>query len=153
MIVYRICKKEFAHDLTGEGARHYGGRWNFPGVPCIYASQFRSLCILEFAVHSALIRLPETLVIASLFLPDNAITKTEPSGLPRAWHSPKSSLVSQSFGTKWLKENKQLALQLPSIIVPEESNFIINPSHPRFGELKIEKVKPFKLDPRLFATI
>ncbi|MBS1902440.1 MAG: RES family NAD+ phosphorylase [Bacteroidetes bacterium] len=148
MIVFRITKQENSRDLSGEGARLYGGRWNSPGRPMLYTATSRSLSLLEMLAHSTI--LPTGMVRAMLELPPHTrIHKLELADLPIGWDVKPHSLVSQKIGDDFLRALKFLALEVPSVIVSAESNVLINPLHPDAGKIKILGLENLFVDPRL----
>ena len=129
MNVFRVVKKQHANDLSGEGARLFGGRWNYTGTPCIYASTSRSLAILELTVNTSKENLPEDLIILTISIPDQLIHSINKKNLPQNWMKTPAPSNAKSFGTSLLNTMKYLAFLLPSAVVPEENNIIINPLH------------------------
>ena len=75
MIVYRISKTKNIKDLSGTGARIFGGRWNNKGVSIIYASESRALATLEYLVHVPLSLMPTDLSLAAIKIPDSIVPK------------------------------------------------------------------------------
>lgn len=148
MIVYRIGKSTFGKDLTGEGARIFGGRWNQKGTPCIYTSSTKSLCILEYSANVPAIDLPPNPVITTLEIPDSSVL-TRIGKLPLNWKKSPASFLTRDFGTRLLKKNKFLVIRIPSVIVTDEYNYIINPLHPRMREVKIVSVEKYAYDTRI----
>jgi RES domain-containing protein len=141
LIVYRLAKAAFT-SLDGEGARLYGGRWNSPGRPMIYAAASPSLALLEVLVHLDLPPdlIPDDYRLLSIHLPDDApvLSLQTPPEDPRA------------RGDAFLAAGEVLALSVPSVIVPQERNTLINPRHAAAGGLRVEAEVPFRLDSRLF---
>lgn len=150
MIVYRIAKTGHIYDLTGAGARLYGGRWNHKGIGMIYASENRSLASLEFLVHVAHAILPTDLSITAIKIPDSIISKEiSIAELPDNWNQYPPPLKLADIGTRWALSNVTLLLRVPSVVVPHEFNILINPSHPDMNQISISKVEKFKFDDRL----
>ena len=152
MLVYRIGTTKYSNDLSGEGARLYGGRWNHPGIACIYSAETRALSVLEFTAHVSIDTLPKSLSITCIEIPDDSIKSIPLSSLPSTWKSWPHSKSSRDFGTKLLEACKFLVLKFPSAIVPDEFNYVINPLHTRMKEVKIKEVKEFLWDTRLKGT-
>jgi RES domain-containing protein len=139
--VWRICRRPFA-DLSGEGARLYGGRWNAPGRPLIYAAETAALAVLEVRVHLDLDwdMLPDDYVLVAI---DAAAIATEtihefPDD-PRA------------FGDAWIESRRSALLRVPSWIVPESYNALINPAHPDALSIQLGAIRPFQFDQRLWT--
>lgn len=153
MVLYRLAKDQYIRDLSGTGARMYGGRWNHKGVAALYMSLYRSLAILEFLVHTSIHALPPNLSILSLEIPNIHEADEFPvEDLPDNWRTypAPGSLAEQ--GTSWLLSGNNLLLKVPSVIVPDECNIIINPTHPDFGDIEIQSVSSFDLDSRFLKS-
>lgn len=151
MKLFRISKTKYINDLSGIGAQLYGGRWNEKGVRVIYTSESRSLAVLEFLVHVSMINIPKDISIIQIDLPDNikpSVINT--SFLPLNWKSYPSFDILAKIGTRWLKSGKTLLLKVPSVIIENEYNFLINPTHPDFSIIKKKKAVNFNFDTRLF---
>jgi RES domain-containing protein len=148
--VYRITRAPHA-EISGEGARLYGGRWNHVGTPAVYASENRALAVLETLVHVNPRRVPTDLVIVTISIPETVprTTWTE-DHLPDRWHELNAD-EARDRGTQWLASNSAAVLWLPSAILPAESNIILNPGHPDHGRALIVETEPFAFDPRLVA--
>ncbi len=137
---WRICRRPFA-DLAGEGARRFGGRWNSPGRPLIYTAETAALAVLEVRVHLDLAWdvLPDDYVLATIDLP--TITAEELVNLPPD---------TIATGDAWLASQRSALLKVPSVIVPESFNILINPLHPDAARISIAAVRPFSFDERLW---
>lgn len=140
-----------AKNLDGEGAKIYGGRWNEPGIPCIYTSESRALSLLEYSCHAELHLIPRTLSFITYEIPEHSIKTFKVGELPGNWkHSPHPK-EPRGFGTEFLQANQFLVYGLPSVVIEEEMNFIINPSHPDFDQVKLIEIKDYVYDIRLKA--
>jgi RES domain-containing protein len=149
MEVYHLGRTRFADQLSGEGAKLHGGRWNRIGQPCIYASESKALCILEYAANVSLDLLPLSLSITVYFIPDNSWKQFNENELPKNWNAVPVTSETKEWGTIHLQEKKILTLKLPSVIIPSEYNFIINPLHPDFKKVKIKNIHSFTFDQRI----
>ena len=153
MILYRIAKKKFALDRSGKGARGVGGRWNSPGHPVIYTAGSTALSALEYLVHIRHMSVvPDNLVIVTLEISDTLILTLPAEQLPPDWmHSPYGH-DARNFGDTWVAGKRSLALRVPSVILPfgHGWNYLINPTHPEIGSVKISEDSPFAFDSRLF---
>lgn len=149
MKVYRVSKTRYSRDLTGEGARLNGGRWNHILTPCIYTSASRALAVLEFTVNVSPDEIPPSLSITTFEIPDNAIAKFKPADLPADWNLFPAPASAKDFGTVLLKKAVKPVLQLPSVIIPMEFNYILNPLHPISKDFKIVAVEDFVYDVRI----
>lgn len=148
---WRIAQARFALDRHCEGSRLHGGRWNQPGVGALYVATSIELAALEKFVHTGGIA-PVDLQLVAVDLPDDEglIATTPIEALPADWAALPGSDAAQAFGTDWLLKGAELVLLVPSVIVPEAMNGIINPLHPRYAEVGMTLVRPFDFDPRMF---
>jgi RES domain-containing protein len=151
---WRITKKKYASEaFSGEGAKLFGGRWNPVGYPMVYMAQNLSLAILELIVHmdddsdmTSFVAIPVTF--------DKSLVHVLPqSQLPEHWFDLPISEQSQMTGKKWLEQKQSVLLQVPSSVVPSESNFLINPLHPQFAQLEIGSPQPICMDQRISKLI
>lgn len=150
--VFRLTRAKFASDpadlVSGEGARLYGGRWNHKGTALVYAASQVSLAVLELLVHSAV--LPKDMVLVSYDLPDvPRPANRSVASLPADWAKFPFPRSTQDIGTAWARAASELALAVPSAIVPVETNWLINPAHPDIAAVKATVIGPFPFDPRL----
>lgn len=151
MRFWRLVTAKWALDKTCEGARTYGGRWNPAGVAAFYAATTPELCALEKFVHlSGLLQPPMQLVAVDA--PDDLERAFRPAltDLPKDWGRQPPSAGSQQFGARWLEDARDLIMLVPSVIVPESSNVLINPVHPRYSEIKLMVIREFRFDSRMF---
>ena len=149
MYVYRLGKTKFARDLTGEGARLNGGRWNHLLTACLYTAESRSLAVLEYTVNVNIDDIPRALSLITLEIPDPSIDIFSGAQLPGDWNAAPAPASTKDFGTAWLKAAGNLVMKVPSVVVPEEWNVIINPLHPGIKDCKIVNVKDFVYDVRI----
>lgn len=148
MIVFRLSKEQFAQDLSGKGAELVGGRWNSRGNAMLYTSQSIALCVTEIAVHVPLGILPKDYQLIHIEIPE--VDFLEMKKLPKDWQSFPHSNSTQMIGDKFLKDSKFLVLKVPSATVQGEFNYLINPRHKNFDQIKIVKIENFNFDERLF---
>lgn len=149
-LFYRIVQEQWATSaLDGEGARLYGGRWNSPGVAAVYLAESRALAALEILVHAPREALRLNWSVIELEIPDSFIERAPLSKLPESWRSQPSSHPAQTLGSRWLRDYRNLALLLPSVVVPEENSLLLNPLHPALRDLKPSKPRTFSFDSRL----
>lgn len=150
MKVYRIAKKAYIKDLSGEGARLYGGRWNKKGTAMLYTASNRSLATVEFLVHLPMSLMSNDITIVELNLPTYLKYQTiHAKNLSKDWYSYPASYQQAEIGDKWVAENKSLILKIPSAVVQGEYNVLINPNHSLFNKITISKIEPLKIDKRL----
>lgn len=154
MIVYRLSREKYCKDLTGTGARLYGGRWNPKGVSLLYAAESRALAAMELAVRLDISDLPEDLVMVSLEVArgrkKDLLTELKKEDLPPDWDSYPHKQSSQKIGQDFVNETKYLALKVPSVSIRGDFNYLINPFHAEFNKyVRIAAIEPFSYDPRL----
>lgn len=138
--------------FSGEGARLYGGRWNPPGLRATYLSASRSLAALEVLVHNAERAPSSQFLFFEVRFPDNFVQTIAEHDLAADWRSypPRESTVE--LGRRWLKERSTPVLRVPSILIPEEANYLLNPEHPRADEIELRDGRAFAFDPRFLKT-
>lgn len=150
MRVFRIAKSRYIRDLTGVGPQTHGGRWNHKGTAVIYASESRSLASLEYLVHIPMSLEPLDLAVATLVIPDRIVpTEIGISYLPQDWKVFPAPSRLADMGTKWAQEGESLLLRVPSAVVPDEYNILINPLHPDIVDVDLEDVHKYVFDERL----
>ena len=148
---YRILKRKFVGTaFSGEGSRLYGGRWNSKGVAVIYVSGALSLAILEWRVHLTQWPGPPSVIIEIEFDPSSIWA---PAKLPPHWQRYPSPKANAAVGDNWVASGRSAVLKLPSAIVPNEFNYLLNPAHPDFKRITIGKPCVFKADPRLGSIV
>ncbi len=150
MTVWRLSSARYAATaFSGEGAKHYGGRWSPPGLAVIYCAESRSLALVEvLAGTDDVDRLFEQeWVLVPADLPADCIEK--PARVPEDRRQYPHSPATQAFGAGWVQSLRSVALRVPSVVVPGEFNYLLNPAHPYFAKVKIGKPEPFSFDPRL----
>ncbi len=147
---FRIIKTRFAAAaLSGEGARLYGGRWNSPGRGAAYTAQSLSLALLEVMVHLENWQaLRSHWSVAELRFPETCLERLPPSTLPNGVRAA-SPAVTAGLGDAWLAAGTALALAVPSVVVPGEFNYLINPAHPDMARCKALAAAPLDPDVRL----
>jgi RES domain-containing protein len=144
-------EKHVGTAFSGEGAEEYGGRFNSVGIPVIYASESVSLATLELlAKAGGRQRLSGRVVLPVTFEESQGIALDE-EDLPEGWNDRPYGPASQKVGDKWIQSEESLVLRVPSVVVPEEHNYLINPEHSEFEELEIGEPRPLNVDPRLPA--
>lgn len=150
-LVYRIARA--VHPiLDGEGARLYGGRWNSPGMPMVYTAGSMALAVLELLVHTDPDLLPTDLTAYTIEVPNGiAIDRVDRRRLPRRWREHPAPRAGARFGDAWAAGCASAVLALPSTIVPESDNYLINPRHPDAGGIRVVRKRRFTFDPRLLV--
>lgn len=141
-----------AHDLSGKGAEASGGRWNAKGVPVVYAAETRALACLETFVHLNSGGLPLNRYLVEIKVADEiweAAEDRSPDALPIGWDAQPPGMASIDLGTAWLRSKAAALMIVPSVVVQEEFNVLINPLHPDSAGIKATKVRKWVYDPRL----
>lgn len=150
MKTYRIIKRDLANEaFSGVGAEKYGGRFNSPGLRAVYVSESIPLAMLELLAHAGRHDRLLGFVLFWVDIPDECIEDSIETGLPESWNFLPVGLASQSFGDRWIEEARSAALKVPSILVPLESNLILNPVHDDFFKISFSEPEPIDFDPRL----
>ncbi len=146
MIVYRITKEEYSTLLKASG---YPARWNAKGSFVIYTAETRSLACLENLVHRSgegnnalykvmLIQIPDNLKMEVINIAD----------LKKEWQKIENYFYCQQLASGWLNDFKTAVLKVPSVIIKNEFNYLINTAHPDFKKIKLSGVEDFIFDTR-----
>ncbi|MFD3001056.1 RES family NAD+ phosphorylase [Pontibacter toksunensis] len=147
MEVYRICLAKYAGDLFASGIR---GRWNMKGSFVIYTAGSRALACLENVVHRSGEGLHDNFKTIVIDIPDDLLIEIISSDdLPANWQETKSYPVYQPLGHAWYQKSTSPVLRVPSSIIPEEFNYILNTRHSDFSRIKIKSTEDFFFDPRI----
>ncbi len=153
MRVWRLCRRKHAA-FDGEGARLAGGRWNRKGTAVVYVSETLSLAALEYLVHLDIALAPDDLVAAPAEIPDALpVTRLEAADLPRGWRRYPAPEALGELGTAWASARRTAVLSVPSAVVPQERNLILNPAHPDFPKIRPHPPERFSFDPRLLGRL
>lgn len=140
MILYRITKAAYARDLSGTGARMYGARWNQKGSAVLYTASSPALATVELLVHVDANLLPTELRLVFVEVPDTASSRTlQTRSLPEDWRAFPAPSALADIGSQWAESRKTLMLRVPSAVVVDDYNVLLNPSHPEFGGVRIKK--------------
>ncbi len=126
MLVYRLTKTQYADDLSGTGAKLFGGRWNHIDTPCIYTAESRALAVLEYSVNANIDFIPRALSLCIFEVDTDQIYTVEEPQLPGNWHETPAPRSTKDFGTRLLQQNHPV-IKIPSLIIPQEYNYILNP--------------------------
>lgn len=148
--VFRIAREKYCKDLSGTGARLYGGRWNPKGVNMLYTADSRALAAMELAVRLGLNDLPTDLVMISLQLTVGGNSSDVPMAvletLPQDWNVHPYTTAAQQIGKDFVEEGKYLALKVPSVTVRGDYHYLLNPMHAAIHLVKVQSIEPFFLD-------
>jgi RES domain-containing protein len=150
LTVWRIVHEAYLESaFSGIGAEMYGGRFNNPGHRIVYASGSLSLAVLEMLVQAnARRRLYQHWCIPAS-IPAESVERGGPSVLPAGWDAIPYGRASQQFGDRWIAEGRNVALGIPSVVVPQEWNYVINPMHEHFPLVTIGAPVRIPIDGRL----
>lgn len=147
---WRIVKaKHRAAAFTGQGARLHGGRWNSKGVAIIYTSGSPALALLEMLVHLEAEELLKHYYSCRLEFDESLVRRVGPSQLPRNWRANPPPPADRRIGDDWAASAQSPVLAVPSVLSPEEVNYLLNPDHPLFGQITIGQFERVTLDRRL----
>jgi len=149
MLLFRIVKCVYAGDLSGEGARLYGGRWNSEGKSAVYLASSRALAVLEVLVHLPPLMVPDGYCLVEIDVPDHSIYDLPVEELPGDWNSIAQPIALRKTGDGFLKKQKYFLMKIPSVIVPQEFNYLLNPLHRDIEKTRVLKTIPFDFDSRL----
>ncbi len=148
MIVYRISNAAYSNDISGVGAKINGSRWNSKGVPMLYTAEHISLAVLEMLVNTHFKDYSIELDLLFIRLPDDAApVGINPNKIKKNWKEDAS--YTKYMGDEFIKQNDSLILKVPSAVIAEEYNFLINPLHADFKKVKIQKTKSIWRDKKL----
>ena len=148
MILYRFTLEKYSKDISGEGARRYGGRWNSKGNAVLYCSCTISLSLLELLIHKASYDEIKTNILLTIKVPDITVKMLSDSSLKQNWQSDID--YCRFIGDSWLGSGESLLLKLPSAVIHQEYNILINPAHPDFKKVAVASALFFEFDARLF---
>ena len=149
MIVYRISISVYSDDISGSGAKINGSRWNSKGVGVLYTSQFISLAVLEMLVNTNLKDYAIALDLMYINLPETqSVTNIDLKNLKNNWKN--DFEYTRYIGDEFIRQKESLILKVPSSVIHEEHNYLVNPLHPDFKKIKLVKTKSFWPDERLF---
>lgn len=153
MLVWRLTRAPYA-DLSGRGGELASGRWHTKGRPVVYTAGTAALALLEVRVRLdlPLDLLPDDYVLMRIEAPDDlAVHDVAPGDLPEGWQGPGGEATVRAVGDAWLAAAEMPVLRVPSAVVEEERNLLINPRHHEAARIRVDGVRPFAWDGRLFA--
>lgn len=148
MEVFKICSEKYSHSLNASGASN---RWNKKEEFVIYTGSSRSLSTLETVFHRAAINISRPYKILTIAIKDNTFIKEILiQDLPNNWMTIEAYIELQEIGSKWYNSVESLVLKVPSSIIPQEYNYIINTKHPLFTtNIILQSAEDFAWDKRL----
>jgi RES domain-containing protein len=150
---WRIVKGRHAPTaFDGEGARLEGGRWNSPGTPVVYTSQSAALAALELLVHLGRASTLRTYVMIPCTFDEALVVRLDSRRLPGNWRSYPAPPELQVIGDEWVREGDSAVLQVPSAVIATDSNYLLNPRHRDFKDIRVLSPQTFEFDPRLLKS-
>ena len=148
MRAYRLTRAKYAA-FSGTGSILVNGRWHWAGVPMIYCAESRALAVLETLVHARKDQIPSDYVFYEVVVDESGIEAVSSDEAPQGWRATEAA-ASRTFGTKWMQSRRSLALTVPSVVIPEERNLLLNSEHVAFASIQVDGPRSFHFDPRLF---
>jgi RES domain-containing protein len=150
--LWRISKRKYADTaFNGEGARRFGGRWNSRGQGMVYTSGTLSLAALEVFVHMEVEDVQTMLAMIRVDVPiEVQISYLDMALLPADWRTIPAPSVLATMGNQWFQAMETAILAVPSVVIPVEYNYLINPLHPDFTKFELHSPQAFEFDPRLW---
>ena len=147
MLVYRITLHQYSGKLVASGRT---ARWNPNDVNMIYAASSRSLACLENVVHRTQQGLMKNFDVMTIDCPDDlAIKMISKADLPENWTDYDRMEISQAIGKKWISDKETVILRVPSSIIDNEINYLLNPGHSDFERISLLRIEPFSFDTRI----
>ena len=144
-----VAAKYKSKAFTGDGARLFSGRWNSKGVAVIYTAGSLALASIELVVNLPSPKLLQTFIRIPARFDPSLVEELVPAKLPKDWQSRPISPKTKAIGDTWAKQQRSAVLKVPSIVVPEEHNYLMNPAHPDFAQIEVGRPVIYHFDPRL----
>jgi RES domain-containing protein len=146
---WRITKaRHAAHAFDGEGARLAGGRWTSPGLRVVYTAENAALAALEVLVHLDVAVRPAYALIPCTFSRE-LVLRLDRKRLPSDWRSYPAPAALAQLGDAWIKSNASAVLEVPSVVIDMQANFLLNPAHAEFAHIRTGQPVAFNFDSRL----
>ena len=147
---WRIVREKYAASaFSGIGAQQSGGRFNSPGTAVVYVADSYALALLEVRVHVPTFRGLRDRVVIEVEMGASLIERLVAAELPDGWQDRPPSRAAQLVGDRWAREGRSAVLQVPSVVVPGHVNYLLNPAHPDFAQIRTGAAERVVLDPRL----
>ena len=139
-------------DLSGIGASLFGGRWNPKGMRVLYTAESRSLAALEFYAGRGRAGTLIGLSLAIIAIPDTvSISRLTVADLPPGWKSYPAPVELAELGAQWIESAETLVLSVPSALIPQEHNYLINPAHPEMAQVRVDQIEEYSYDQRFLS--
>jgi RES domain-containing protein len=153
LTAWRIVKaRRAAGAFDGEGARVEGGRWNSPGTPMVYTSQSAALAALEMLVHVGRGSILHAYVPIPCRFDEALVSRLDRRRLAKDWRSYPAPPELQQIGDEWVMRGTSAVLEVPSAVIETDSNYLLNPHHDDFHDVRVMKPQPFDFDLRLLGS-
>ena len=151
---WRLTRPQYAvAPLSGEGSARYPGRWNLRGVRVVYVSESLSLATLEVLAHAENVSMLNQYVALKVSFPSESLTVLTSDELPDDWQSDPAPDTTRQLGNTWFNLRQTLALKVPSTLIPNEHNFLLNPAHPGFDHIDVAAPIPLPFDGRILKAV
>lgn len=149
---WRLTRPQYVSTaLSGEGSARYPGRWNVRGGRVAYVSGHLSLATLEVLAHAESLEMLDHYVALEIKLPDDGVTTVEE--LPENWQQSPPPDSTRQLGQAWLEQGETLLLRVPSVLIPDEYSYLINPQHEAFGAVEVGEPVPLPFDSRILKVV
>ncbi len=153
LTAWRLVKARHADGaFSGEGARRYGGRWNRPGTAVVYLADSLALAALEQFVHLGRAHASMAFVAFRVRIPADLVEELPTRDLPANWRQQPPPRQTMDIGSRWAAGGASAVLRVPSVVVPVEHNYVLNPNHADFARIDIDAPVPFGFDPRMWKA-
>lgn len=149
MIVYRCCHQKWARDLSGTGSYLHGGRWNTPGTRMVYTAENNVLAAFEIALRIPLDQITKHYVMVPLEIPGEP--EAHHPKLPAGWNT--DTKTTRALGDSFISEGKFLLMKVPSALISDAFNFLVNPGHDAAKKIVVQEPRPILFDKRLMEMI
>jgi len=147
---WRITSPKYRKSaFDGEGARLYGGRWNNKGIPIVYLANSRALAAMELLIHVTSHQILENYLLIPVEFGEEFVLSLSSNDLPKNWTQKPAPQSTRNIGDEWASCQSSLILEIPNVLFPEESNYLLNPHHQDFEKLEIGSPESFNFDSRL----
>jgi len=153
--LWRITRRDRAEGaFSGRGAAKYGGRWNTKGTPLVYTAESLAGAMVELLAYFKDVRSLETRVYFRVKVDEVSILDLDPEALPSDWKAYPYPPSTQRIGSRWAEDRVSVGLRVPSVLIPESYNVLLNPLHPQYEEaVEIDGPYPLEVDGRIVELL
>lgn len=148
MQVFRISLPKFIEDLSGAGSKQYGGRWNDKGISMVYFAESRAMAVMEVLIHLRPEDMDRDFILATFDVPAEDMLTVKLNSLPQNWKASSEIESLKKIGNQFIKDNNYLLMKVPSVILEEDYNLVVNPNHKNASQIKLIAKRVFKFDER-----